>query len=298
MDSLTTAYIACIFIGSLGAIAAAVAGSKMAPIESSVNVVADATPPKVEPAPEKNEKDDIHEVQNIAGGKSNVYTPASDVHDKIVYTESIPTEFFDDQMQFFNTLTSEEKTILSVYTTDGDKIINSVLRGQENIILNDLINQLKKDYGNSIIPLLFDVNEITEENKINAFNAYVAKIQQIFEKTPAVRTQFKVFRGTQTPTPEFKGITSTTYDPMNNSLTTAFSGPDCCIYELTVMPGAKAIWLDPISNFSNEREIILSDKNTINITKQTKKEVWSYLTKLRPLNKSTKTVYEGTVAAI
>lgn len=56
MDSLTTAYLVCMLIGSLGSFAGSYAGNKMFPIESSVLVVepepaASVQTPEQPPAP-------------------------------------------------------------------------------------------------------------------------------------------------------------------------------------------------------------------------------------------------------
>jgi len=51
MDSLTTAYLVCMLIGTLGSFAGAYAGNKMLPIESSSLVV--EPPESVETPPEQ-----------------------------------------------------------------------------------------------------------------------------------------------------------------------------------------------------------------------------------------------------
>jgi hypothetical protein len=49
MDSLTTAYLVCMLIGSISAVGGAFAGNKMFPIESSEVSQQSISPPKVEP---------------------------------------------------------------------------------------------------------------------------------------------------------------------------------------------------------------------------------------------------------
>lgn len=60
MDSLTTAYLVCMLIGTLGSFAGAYAGNKMSPIESSTLVVEPVasvqTPPEQPPSPQNTEQ--------------------------------------------------------------------------------------------------------------------------------------------------------------------------------------------------------------------------------------------------
>jgi len=306
MVSLSVTYGVTLLLASAAAIGAAFAGNYMYAIGQKV----EEEPPTEEPpvaesgvveSTEQNttqdEKDNIQFTKNIVGGVVRTYTPQSDQHDKVVYTEKIPTDFFEDQMAFYKTLSNEEKLVLASYTFRGDNIINSKLRNTpyDPSEAMKIVEDIKKDHGESGIQTLFGVNAITNENLKSSIDTYVLKFQQIFEKVPPIKTEIKLFRGTDIPTPEFKGVISTTYDPMGRFV--QFSGTDCCVYELTVMPNVKALWLEPIAKFKGESEILLSNNITFNLIKETKKEVWSILTNLQPIEKSIKTVYEGTVVA-
>lgn len=331
MVSLSTIYGVSIVLGSIAAIGSAFVGTKVYPIQTGGDPLAGPTvlaatltgafaaaKKAIEPAPEplkvetvkeeapvveepvdtEDEKSKIKFEENLVGGDVRTYTPDTDQHDKIVYIESMPpSDFFDKQIEFLNTLSDNEKLILNSYGLHGDSLINSILRNKytSQDLLN-IISKIKTEYGDNVITQLFNTSfeEITEKNVEEVSKTYLEKFKEIFNKVPTVTTQFKVFRGTDSPTSEFKGFISTTYDPMSNTLST-FTGPSCCVYELIVMPGVKALWLEPISKFSNEREIIIDQFSKVDITNQTSKEIWTILTKTSNLTKSTKTVYEGTI---
>ncbi len=57
MDSLTTAYLVCMFIGSIGSFAGSYMGNKMLPIESSTIATSVQTPePSPVPPPQSTEQ--------------------------------------------------------------------------------------------------------------------------------------------------------------------------------------------------------------------------------------------------
>jgi hypothetical protein len=67
-----------------------------------------------------------------------------------------------------------------------------------------------------------------------------------------------VYRGTKTFLQSFGGFVSTTYYPFFTvAMKDLFTGTDCCIYELTIQKGVRALWLEPISHVQNEREILV-----------------------------------------
>jgi hypothetical protein len=336
MVSLSTIYGVSIVLGSLAAVGSAIAGTKVYPIQTGGDPLAGpallgatltgafaAAKKAIEPKPEplatetvkketpieeapvveepvvEDEKSKVVFENNPIGESVRTYTPESNQHDKVVYIEKAPSEFFNQQLNFYKSLSDEDKKILKSYTKHGDSIINSISRN--NYTESQLLKEISKinDEGYDI-PLLFGVQfkDITSENVVNVSKKYFTKFKTVFDKVPSVTSEFKVFRGTQEPTSNFIGFISTTYDPMSGILYDVFTGPSCCIYELTVMPGTKALWLEPISEFSNEQEILLNDTSKITITKETTKEVWKLLTKISSLNKLNKTVYEGTVQAV
>lgn len=122
-------------------------------------------------------------------------------------------------------------------------------------------------------------------------------MKAIFEKAPAVKKQIRLFRGIKVDRDPFKngyipdlfyGFVSTSYDPEK---TIGFTQEivqrrgevrerRCCVFDILVQPGVKAVWLSPISKFhttvkkgdyhtdpndrgNTEREIILYCDETI-----------------------------------
>jgi len=56
---------------------------------------------------------------------------------------------------------------------------------------------------------------------------------------------------------------STAYDPIHNTILETYTGTQCCAYEFIVHPGVRALWIEPISNFPSEGEIIIEQGVTV-----------------------------------
>lgn len=319
MASLSTVYAISLILGSLAAIGSAFAGTYVYPLQTGGTVgelaeavkdaattvnetVTEATTPAEEPL--KTEVESQPEIKNTEMtnikcddtefGTVCLYKPTSNQHDKVVYSETLPTEYFEEQNAFYKKLTEDEKAILKSYSLYGDKILNSLLRKDysENLLLN-YISLIRDKHGDDTVKSLFGVtfSDINKENVLSISNAYLTKFMNTFNKVPTVNKEFTVFRGTKEPTPQFGGFLSTTYDPLGYQLN-LFSGPSCCVYELKIKKGVRALWMAPVSQFDTEHEIIISPYTTISILKETTKEVWKAG---RTISKTTKTVYECVV---
>jgi hypothetical protein len=326
MVSLSTVYGLTIVLGTLAAIGSAFVGTKVYPVQTggtlemalapaaailpTVTAALKSATPKeelkteveapVETAEESNieeQKDKITFKDLLDGEKMRLYNPDKDEHDKVVYVEESPDDFFKQQLDFYNSLSNEDKAVLKSYTRYGDYIINSVYRGKyDNAKLLDMISKMKTENNDDINSLFgMEIDQITSENVVDVSKIYSNKFKSIFDKVPVVAKEFKVFRGTQTPTPKFGGFISTTYDPLSGGLYDNFTGKSCCVYELTVLSGVKALLLTPISYFATEQEILISSDTKVNISGETTKEVWKILTSITPLEKKKMTVYEGTI---
>lgn len=157
--------------------------------------------------------------------------------------KQLPVSFQEDQTTFLNSLTSEESHILQSYTDVGDGIINQVLRGNFNTLTEDSINLLKK--------------YTLEDTKIGAIPYYVSSFMNIVKKSPVIKDTLRLYRG-------IKGeehidmhkndIISTSYLP---GVIQQFKGNKCCSIVIDVNPGVRAVWIEKVSVYPEEREVIL-----------------------------------------
>lgn len=217
-------------------------------------------------------------------------------HDSLLYQDdSIDFSWFSNQAKFIDSLTDREVFLLRTYTRNGDEIINSLfrLKGSELVTaLMKVVNHLKtpqKD-GKPRVNVFDPVNlqTINSGNVVAISSKYANEVISIFSKAPPVENTLRVFRGLRPNTNDettltvfpLRGITSTTYNPMGSVLSTysAMHGhirgeddeyarsfiargrpvpSNCCVYDMILRRGVKAIWLEAITEFQGEQEIIL-----------------------------------------
>lgn len=223
----------------------------------------------------------------------SVYTDPN-YHNTMIYQDStIDLEWFKKQAVFIQNLTPRQQFILKTYTLNGDEIVNALMKIKDSekliVKLNEIVSRLKTlDVRGNPRVNIFDpvpLNSITNKNIIQIATKYANELFEIFKNTPPIEKDLRVFRGIK---PEFgkdpdirplSGIISTTYSPniaQNFAENYRFYSSkayekvklqresvgkemvkNCCIFDIILKPGVKAIWVEPISNISGEQEIIL-----------------------------------------
>jgi hypothetical protein len=176
-------------------------------------------------------------------------------------------KFFTSQYKFIQSLTPEEKKILKSYTYKGDRVINTILRSTSTptyssfppLVKNTpFIKQFVKGGDiQTIIPTPAEIKEKPPINIVGALPLYMNKFLTIFKKLPPLKESIKVYRGiSSTDGLNFEGdqFLSTSY---KTSTAAIFSGEDCCILNITVYPGVKALWIEPLSRYTEESEILI-----------------------------------------
>lgn len=211
------------------------------------------------------------------------------LHSEKVYQDSeIDVSWFKKQYDFVKSLSPKEVFYLKSYTKHGDVFINTLAKIKDvevlKIELMKLVNNLRTKKGavNIFQPLKLEL--IQPDNVIQIVSIYAEQVINIFKKAPPVEKPLRVFRGVRPPRGEsptiypLSGIVSTTYNPivvedfvsvydesldsfkaMNAERKTSGKLPikNCCIYDMILRPGVKAIWVEGISNYPTESEIIL-----------------------------------------
>jgi hypothetical protein len=104
---------------------------------------------------------------------------------------------------------------------------------------------------------------------------YVKKFQDLMKRVPPVTTPFRVFRGVAPEDDEIKvyplrGFSSTSYDPFTASID-IFTNQEskCCVMDITLEKDVRALWIEPISHFEQEREILIDSTNVSTVIDKT-----------------------------
>jgi hypothetical protein len=157
------------------------------------------------------------------------------------------------------------------------------------IFMQNIDQYLKQD-PRSLDFLLNPGETITKNNVLELVAGYVARLRAIVEKAPTVTQEMRLFRGIDPPYEEddekknaskmflplpSNGMISTTYNPNTSTFGNYFSigaatyptfrsssrsvheEAHCCCVELILHKGVKCIWIEPLSEFYNENEVIL-----------------------------------------
>jgi hypothetical protein len=187
-----------------------------------------------------DEQEDEQEVIDVL---KRVYLEINELPSTWRIIKQLPVSFQEDQTSFLDSLTSKETNILQSYTNVGDGIINQVIRGNFNTLTEDSINLLKK--------------YTQEDTKIGAIPYYVSSFMNIVKKSPVIKETLRLYRG-------IKGeehidmhkndIISTSYYP---GVIQQFKGNKCCSIVIEVKPGVRAVWIEKVSLYPEEREVIL-----------------------------------------
>lgn len=190
-------------------------------------------------------------------------------HDHTVMQDtSFDMYYFKEQKKFIKSLSKEEISILASYTKYGDRLINGMLRNKfSKSTIFSYIESIQGEEFNEIFKYVF-TSPLTRDNCYYEVERYVKIFQKLFQKVPILNKAIRVFRGIYVDDlfdPRTQGIVSPTYDfisstyaPYESSLNN-YSGKDCCIMEFIIQPGVRALWIEPISYFNHELEIIIEN---------------------------------------
>jgi hypothetical protein len=177
-------------------------------------------------------------------------------------------EYFLEQKEFIESLDEDDSAILASYTKYGDELINGILRNKWNKnTLFEFISSKNPEEFDIVFKTIF-TKRLTKENCLSEVKAYIEKFKEIFKRVPPVKKAIRVFRGLhandsfdprrngiKSPTVDFL---STTYAPYESSLN-HFTGEACCIMEFIIQPGVRALWIQGLSYFDHEMEILIEN---------------------------------------
>jgi len=229
-----------------------------------------------------NEKAGIVSTPTIKFGTNSIEVSDNQGgHKNIIYQDSaLDFKWFKQQAEWLSSLDEESKTALRDYTHTGDKFLNMYAKIKDKEQLKTTLLGYVKNARN-IFPV--PVSEINENNILELVGNYYEKIGKIFSSAPPLTQKMRVFRGlsppdksemsglplglkrgTQYPLTPFEGIISTTYDTkvVSKFITVTYHPEEekrdsCCIMDIVLNPGVRAIWVSPLSMFGDENEIIL-----------------------------------------
>lgn len=171
--------------------------------------------------------------------------------------------FIVEQNEFLKSITQDEKYIFESYTKYGDKIINNVLRNTANVKnIRTTINLFTRDKESIYLNNLLKNYKQDSDSIVQFAQEYVKQFISIWKKVPRVSEPFKVFRGTKIPSDKMTGFISTTFYPHDYNSLLQYADKDCCVYELKLNKGVRALLLKDVSRWY-ENEILIDPLSNI-----------------------------------
>lgn len=236
------------------------------------------------------------ETDNLGRGMMNFvenYDPAK-----------LDMNFFQQNHEFLMTLTAREVAILSGYTHQGDRLVNIILRKDSDIkeYIDSIWPLSVKLTLENLIPIYYQLlDKVAIDKTVNAVHdwiksqprddsfyriieecieTYVFELKNIFRKAPKIKTEMCVFRGSKTfyygteksdvfINGDFMSASLSPYVPLK------FVEGDCCFTQMRLKPGMKAIFMEPISQYTGEFEILISPGNRFKMLKNKIKKLIS-----------------------
>jgi hypothetical protein len=226
---------------------------------------------------------------------NNIYIAHEDGYDK---------EWIKEQNKFIISLSSRNLHTLKCHTCDGDVIANYfILNGKIDKKIDDIgddnrkeksifIRTKKSKTNREFILFYYQIKDYLYEKNINLnrleleeyikenyntfdwnniVHKYIIDIGKIFKKCPRVQNEFIIYRGVIDDhhlKKSYKGlfpsstITSCTLD---SKTAVTYANMKCCVQRIRLKKGSKAILLEGISMYDDDKEIILPFNTTYNI---------------------------------
>lgn len=128
----------------------------------------------------------------------------------------------------------------------------------------DLTLKERKELYKTIID---NLNKIDENEWYLIFNLYIKRLENIIKNAPPLTHKMVVYRGVKND--YFSNNMKNVFYKNKNFVSTSinintsqrFSGYDCCLQKITLLPGTRIIYMGGITSISNEFEFLLS-RNT------------------------------------
>ena len=176
-------------------------------------------------------------------------------------------EFKKNQVDYVvNKLTNNDRLILTSYTRFGDRIVNQVLRGN----VADVI-QHNPVFISNLKQFMTTYETLSSNSSVGVVRNYVTLFMNVFRKNiPLLDSPLVVYRGVQRR--EDISIHGNEFlsTSLNKTIAKEFvSGKGCCLLTIQLNPGVRAFWIEPISMYPQEQEVLVGPPFKVEKIEQT-----------------------------
>lgn len=202
------------------------------------------------------------------------------------YNTSNLTEFLDNNRRYLEGCSMRQKLILSGYTQGGDELVNMYLLKDFQNLRQYIFNSWRS--GGNLVnymfnPMYYQLRELGGPENVHSMQSwlqgledevlvkmimssiekYIGELTRIFDKSPKLTKPIVVYRGTKSEYYKDKSdiFHNTTFMSTSLSPKVALVFINtlyrCCFKEIHLVPGAKAIFLESLTQQPKEVEVLL-----------------------------------------
>ena len=180
-----------------------------------------------------------------------------------VQSSAVIEKYRAQQNEFRKNLTGPERIAMRAYTHAGDRIVNQILRGNvtrsvlENPTFVKSVQEFKERYPGTF-----------ESAETGFIRKFIDVLFQVASKAPKTTDEIQVYRGVQ----RVEDLATHGNEFLSTSLSrdaaVRFIGEEsCCLLNIMIKPGVRTMWLQPVSTYPAEEEIVICPPFKIEFTK-------------------------------
>lgn len=196
---------------------------------------------------------------------------------------SLDKIWFQRNDEFIQQLATADKFALVAMTNKSQQHIQAHLKGEDTTVFKNRVRRWKPEI-HGFLPIFFPLYNKhkktlkKETNSIQGAYQYavsticpnltdqeideflvelVKQIRHIFAICPKTTTKMSMWRGLRSPpSSSYTGFTSMSLNPFH---TLNYTGKECCLQKLTILPGTPLMFIGGLSSFKGELECVLPD---------------------------------------
>jgi len=196
---------------------------------------------------------------------------------------SLDNTWFQKNNDFIKQLSINDKFALVAMTNKSQQHIQAYLKGEDTKLFKNRVRRWKQDI-HGYLPIFFPLYEkhkkalkkekmtmveiyehvvsaicpnLTDQEIDECLVELVKQIRHIFSICPRTSSKMTLWRGLRsTPSSSYPGFTSMSLNPFH---TLNYTGKECCLQKLTILPGTPLLFIGGLSSFKNELECVLPD---------------------------------------
>jgi hypothetical protein len=190
--------------------------------------------------------------------------------------------WFQRNDDFIRQLPMTDKFALVALTNKSQQHIQAYLKGQDTKLFKNRVRKWKQEI-HGYLPIFFQIYKkykkqlqknkslkktykhiideicplLTDQEIDECIVELVKQIRHIFSICPKTTKRMTLWRGLRDmPNSSYPGFTSMSLNPFH---TLNYTGRECCLQKLTILPGTPLLFIGGLSSFKNELECILPD---------------------------------------